>query len=254
MGMLAYPRMDPSLYDRFYAVERSHWWSVGMRGIFEMLLSRALPAAENRRLLDVGCGTGITMEAFAHHGAIVGLDRAWPALAYTRTRTQDCALVQGDAVSLPLRDTCLDVVLALDVIEHLDDDAAGLVEIRRVLKPGGILLLNVPAFMSLWSGKDAANHHRRRYRRAPLRRLVESAGFRVERITCSNAALFPAIWAARQTQRLAGRAWNPDAEYHPPAWVNVALTVVMRVERGVLTTVDLPVGTSVTCLARRAGR
>jgi SAM-dependent methyltransferase len=245
--------MDPSLHDRFYAVEKWHWWSVGMRGIFDMLLSRALPAAGARVLLDVGCGTGIVMEEFARHGAMVGLDLAWPALLHTRSRNPAFALMQGDIVSLPVRSGSVDVVLAFDVIEHLDDDAAALREFRRVLKPGGVLLLNVPAFMSLWSGKDIANHHRRRYRRTALRGLVERAGFTVERITCSNAVLFPAIWATRQAQRLAHRPWSPQAEYHPAGWLNAALTALLHAERRTLAWIDLPLGTSVTCLARSAG-
>lgn len=243
--------MDPFLYDEFYAIERHHWWAVGMRGIFHMLLADPLAAMTSPRLLDVGCGTGITLEEFGRYGRILGLDLAWPALQYTRRRDLSLPLVQGDLARLPLAADSLDIVLAFDVIEHLDDDLGGLEEIRRVLRRSGVVLLNVPAFASLWSGKDTANHHRRRYRREGLRLELESAGFRVERITYTNSALFPAIWCVRQLQRAMGRPWNSGTEYHPSPWLNRALLQVLRIERRVLRFVDLPFGTSVTCLARK---
>ena len=243
--------MEPFLYDEFYAVERHHWWAVGMRRIFHTLLADSLAAMTAPRLLDVGCGTGITLEEFGKYGSIMGLDLAWPALVYTRRRGLSVPLVLGDLARLPFAAESLDIVLAFDVIEHLDDDLVALAEIRRVLRRSGVVLLNVPAFASLWSGKDTANQHRRRYRRNGLRLKLEQAGFSVERITYTNAALFPAIWCVRQLQRAMGRPWNSAAEYHPSAWFNRSLLQVLRIERRLLRFVDLPFGTSVTCLARK---
>jgi SAM-dependent methyltransferase len=245
--------MDPFLYDEFYRIERTHWWAVGMRGIFHMLLREALAGRERPRILDVGCGTGITLEEFGRYGSIAGIDLAWQALAYTRRRVSSARLVQADLASLPIGTSCVDAVLAFDVIEHLDDDRGALEEIRRILRPGGVALINVPAFASLWSGKDEANHHKRRYRRSALRRSLVAAGFTVDRITYTNAALFPAIWCARQVQRLARTSWNSQAEYHPSARLNAALLRLLDAERRLLRHIDLPCGTSVTCLARRGG-
>lgn len=243
--------MDPLLYDEFYAIERTHWWAVGTRGIFRMLLERALGDAADPRLMDVGCGTGVTLEEFGRHGWICGLDLSPRALAYAKKRDPRVPVVQADLASLPIASGSLDVVLAFDVIEHLDDDVAAAREIHRVLKPGGIAILNVPAFASLWSEKDAANHHLRRYTRGTLRPVVERGGLTIERMTYTNAILFPPIWLARSFQRIARRPWNPQAEYHPSGIVNVALLGLLRVERGILRMVDLPFGTSVTCVARR---
>lgn len=243
--------MDAFLYDEFYRIERTHWWSVGMRGVFHMLLARALHGVTAPRLLDIGCGTGIALEELGRYGRVYGVDLAWPALAYSKRRDPALPLVQGDVTRLPIAAGAVDAVLAFDVIEHLEDDAAALSEIHRTLRPGGVAIINVPAFASLWSGKDTAAHHRRRYRRPELRRALEAAGFRVERITYTNALLFAPIWCTRQLQRLSHRPWNSTAEYHPAPWTNALLLRLLRLEQGVLRLVDLPVGTSVTCVARR---
>ena len=248
---LACRAVEPFLYDEFYAIERTHWWTVGMRGVCHALLAAALRGVARPRLLDAGCGTGVGLEEFGRYGWICGIDVAGAALAYSRRRDSTLPLIQASLVCLPFGSGALDAVLALDVLEHLDDDGTALREIRRVLRPGGIALLNVPAFASLWSEKDAANHHRRRYTRRTLRHAVEEAGLRVERLTYTNAALFPAIWCVRQIQRRARLGWNSRGEYHPRPWLNRALLGLLRAERHALRAVNLPFGTSVTCVARR---
>jgi SAM-dependent methyltransferase len=216
-----------------------------------MLLEEALGGARDALLMDVGCGTGVTLEEFGRHGWICGLDLSGLALAYAKKRDAGFAVLQADLRSLPIASSSLSAVLAFDVIEHLDDDVGATREIGRVLRPGGVAILNVPAFASLWSEKDTANHHLRRYTRATLRPVVEQGGLRIERITYSNAILFPAIWCARRFQRIAGRPWNSKAEYHPGPLLNSVLLGVLRFERRLIRLLDLPFGTSVTCVARR---
>ena len=242
--------MDDQLYEEFYRIESTHWWAVGMRGIFRMLLESAL-RDKKPRILDVGCGTGIALQEFQCYGSVCGLDRAWPAVSYSKLRVPGSGIVQGSLAHLPIADGGFDLVLAFDVIEHLEDDKIGLREILRVLRPGGLVLLNVPAFQSLWSEKDTINHHFRRYSRASLQRAVVQSGFGVERLTYTNATLFPLIWSVRQIQRMAHMSWNPHAEYHPKPWINQPLKALLGLERTVLRHIDLPFGTSVSCVARK---
>src|SRR5437867_12989424 len=122
-----------------------------MRGLFHLLLGAALTQATRPRLLDAGCGTGVGLEEFGRYGWICGIDVAGAALAYSRRRDGTLPLIQASLVRLPFASGALDAVLALDVLEHLDDDGAALREVRRVLRPGGVALLNVPAFASLRS-------------------------------------------------------------------------------------------------------
>ncbi len=245
--------MEPFLYDEFYAIESTHWWPVGMRGVFHMLLERSLRGVPRPRLLDVGCGTGIALEEFSRYGSICGLDLAWPAVTYSRRRNPEAALVQGDLLRLPFATASVDAVLAFDVIEHLADDRAGLQELYRVLAPAGVALVNVPAFPSLWSGKDVANHHYRRYTRRVLAQRIRGVGFAIERLTFTDAGLFPAIWCWRRLQRAARMNWDSHGEFHPPAWLNRMLLGSLRLERRLLQHLDFPFGTSLTCVARRPG-
>lgn len=242
--------MEGYLYDEFYRAERSHWWWVGMRGIWRMFVEDALQSIPEPQLLDVGCGTGVLLEQFGRLGTIFGVDLAAQAVRFAKKRNSTALVVQGDLLHLPIVSQSVDAVFALDVIEHLEDDKAALLEIRRVLRSNGVALINVPAFQSLWSGKDRANHHYRRYTAGTLRHALETCGFRVERLTYTNATLFPVIWVVRQSQKLAGLAWNAKAEYNPPRWVNWTLLQVLRLEKTLLQRIDFPFGTSVTCVAR----
>ncbi|HVO27775.1 MAG TPA: class I SAM-dependent methyltransferase [Candidatus Margulisiibacteriota bacterium] len=239
------------MYDYFYEIERTHWWSVSMRSVFHMLLVGALRGAGRPRMVDVGCGTGITLEEFSRHGLVFGVDAAWQAVSFSKRRNPTRGVCQANVLSLPIAAETLDVVLAFDVIEHIEDDAAALREMHRVLRPEGVAVINVPAFASLWSEKDVAAHHQRRYTRPMLNRLLQTTGFRVDRITYTNAILFPAVWCVRAIQRLAKRPWNPEGEYRPRPWVNGGLAWLLRFELSALRYFNLPCGTSVTCVARK---
>ena len=242
-------RVDPALYDMFYEIERTHWWSVGMRRIFHGLLAPALRNVDHPRLMDVGCGTGISVAEFGCLGSITGFDAAWQAVSHTKRRTPTSHVCQADILHLPVASGAIDAVLALDVIEHIEDDRSALREIRRVLRTDGLVLINVPAFPSLWSEKDTVNHHVRRYTKPGLRMVLEQTGFGVVRLTYTNAVLFTPIWLARQIQRRARLHWNSQGEYRLRPRVNAALERLLRWEASALRHVR-PFGTSVTCLAR----
>src|SRR5262249_42972179 len=154
--------------------------------------------ANSREILDAGCGTGALLEALRADPAnrAVGLDFSEAALQFCRERGYD-RLVRGDLTVLPFPDARFDVITALDVIEHLDDDAGAAREIARVLKPGGILVASVPAYRFLWSGHDIALHHRRRYQMSEMTGLLRSAGLAIEKSTYLLTALFPLAAAQR---------------------------------------------------------
>jgi ubiquinone/menaquinone biosynthesis C-methylase UbiE len=183
--------MDPQLYQRFYEIEDTFWWSVGTRRIFFRVL-QDVRSEGGGQVLDVGCGTGVMLQELVPEWRLAaGCDGSDLALSFCRRRGLR-HLVQCDATSLPFRSGGLDLVTALDVIEHLDDDETCLREIARVCRPGGHVLLHVPAFRILWTEKDELNHHRRRYGRAELIGLVERCGLDVRRIFYVNSFVFPA--------------------------------------------------------------
>lgn len=160
--------MQQHTYSIMYRIEERHWWFVGRRRIIESFLESVCANLKNDRprVLDIGCGTGANLEMLSRFGETEGVDVSSAALAFCRERGLR-NVRQGEAEHLPYEDGSFDLVTCLDVVEHLDDDVAGLREMHRVLRPKGRALLFVPAFAFLWGVQDDISHHRRRYNTAP---------------------------------------------------------------------------------------
>ena len=210
------------------------------------------PGPPTRRILDLGCGTGILSRELADAGQLTSLDYATDAFPFCRRRGLT-RLVRADGHTLPFSDGAFEVVLAIDTLEHLHDDRAAMREMRRVLQPGGHAIVNVPALQLLWSAHDVVNHHCRRYRKGPLRGLLLDAGFTVEKLTYTNFVLFPAALVVRLGERLfsPGRASRegdtiPDIS---PA-LNGLFYRLLAGERRMVRRVNLPIGTSVFAVVR----
>src|SRR6185436_9427399 len=152
---------------------------------------------------DVGCGTGANLLMLSRYGDAEGVDISEDALAFCRERGLD-HVKQGAGEKLPFEENTFDLVTAFDVVEHMDDDLAGLSEMYRVLRPGGHALIFVPTFMFLWGLQDDVSNHRRRYRLPELQRVLEQAGFEIERTTYANITFFLPILAMRQLMWLMG--------------------------------------------------
>jgi SAM-dependent methyltransferase len=240
-------------------VEDVHWWFVGRRRILLQVLDRYLGkgAAEGRRILDVGCGTGTMLSYLADYGKAQGVDIDEEAIGYCRERgLTDVRL--GSAETLPFEDGSFDLVTALDVVEHLDDDMAALREFRRVLQPGGTLLVTVPAHPFLWGDQDEVNLHRRRYLAPQVRERLAGAGFEVQRVTYINAFMFPPIAAVRMLRRLEHRlrprtAALSDFRYPAPRPVNFLLGWIFGIEAPIVRRVDIPFGVSILAVGRKPG-
>lgn len=246
--------MERHTYRIMREVEDSHWWFAGRRLILESFIGRAvselnLPPGARARVLDVGCGTGANLEMLARFGDAEGVDISDDALAFCRERGL-ARVRHGAAESLPYPDAQFDLVTALDVVEHLDDDRAGLAEMRRVLKPGGRALLFVPAFMWLWGVQDDVSHHRRRYTLPTLRAAVEEAGLAVERATYANVTFFAPILAGRALMRATGIRPASENNVNVSA-LNGVFGRLFGAERHWLSRFNLPFGVSAVCVARR---
>lgn len=241
--------MEPREYERMFTLEDRHWWFRSKRALVQALLRRYL--AGSGRGLDLGCGTGGTLAALGGEGWWVGLDRERLALAFSQRRGLG-RLVQGSATALPFRAGSFDCCLALDLLYHrgVEDEGVALAECHRVLRPGGFLLVTDSALGWLRSPHDEAVHARTRYTRAELVRLVQAAGFRVLRTSYAYTLLFPLLAGFRLLRRLVPGGGTSDL-FPLPAGVNGGLLAVQAAERGLLRLVDLPIGTSVVCCARR---
>ena len=195
-------------YARMHELEDEYWWFVARRDLIAGLLTD-LNLSKPLRILDIGCGTGAMLDVLAPYGDVVGADYSPEALSYCAQRGassgQRYKLARADIRRLPFQSGSFDVVTAMDVIEHIDDDGAALREIARVLRPGGALLATVPAYRSLWSEHDVALHHYRRYTAHNFRRVIAQADLGIDKLSYTVSALFPAIWAYRTVNRAIGR-------------------------------------------------
>lgn len=225
-----------------------HWWFQARRRILEHLLT-ALPLPASPRIFDLGCGTGHNLIMLQELGEATGIDLSADALAYCRELGCRSTL-QGDLTNLPLEDGVADLVVASDILEHLDADAKGASEIRRVLKDDGYALVTVPAFMWLWGTQDDVSHHKRRYTRAELRRVLEGAGLRIEKLTYYNFLLFPLIFGGRLAIKLSGKQIESENTLTRP-WMNGILRAIFASEAHWLRFGGFPIGVSLIAIARK---
>ena len=218
--------MDAAEMRRMLSIDDRHWWFVGRRDVVQV----ALPESDGHlRVLDAGCGSGRTMQMLARLGEVDGIDVDEVALQAARDR--GLTAVQAAFIeSLPYDAATFDLVTCLDVMEHTDDHAVAFREVARVMRPGGRLVVTVPAYQSLWSSHDMSHQHRRRYRVRNLRRPAEAAGLRTMRVSYFNFFLFPVAAAVRLLDRLTGSTKTSSDLELSPGFVNGPLTLVMRIE------------------------
>jgi SAM-dependent methyltransferase len=235
-----------------YEAEESQWWYAGQRAIASALLEPALGGERPgpRRLLDAGCGAGFNLVALAPLGRAVGIDLAPEAIAFCRRR--GVRAVRAGLLALPFPDAAFDAVTSFDVIYHawVGDDRAAVAEMVRVLRPGGVLLVRVPALRLLRGAHDVEVQSRHRYTRTELRALLESCSLRVERATYCNSLLFPLLLARRTLDRLVGREGS-DVGFLPAPLEWIFRRALLAEAALVRAGLSLPLGASVVALGRR---
>lgn len=247
--------MQPAMYQAEAELERRHWWFRIRREILADALARLEPRlGPVRRVLDVGCGTGATGSVVAGDGrGVIGIDahplplslgRGWSGAYMARLRAR--------LPRLPFTDGSFDLIVALDVLEHVREDHAATEELWRVLRPGGGLIVFVPALELLWGAHDDIAQHHRRYTAGGLRDLIAGAGFEVERVTYFNSLLFLPIMASRLLSRLL-RPADLASDAQRGGALGPLLGGIFSLERRLLRRVDLPVGVSLALVARKPG-
>ena len=239
--------MDPGYVAVHMGEDRSHWWFRGRLAVITATLRRILPP-HPVRLLELGCGTGNVLAALSEFGEAVGMETHLELIAAARAAGLDVRTGRLPD-DLGVAPGWADVVLLLDVIEHVDDDVAALVAARRAVAHGGLLIVTVPAYRWLWSGHDEVLGHRRRYTAARLRAVVERAGFSVLRVSYFNTLLFPMLALVRVWKGLRGDRRHDLRR--PAAPLNRLLERVFAFERHLVPHTPLPFGASLLLIGRR---
>lgn len=248
----------PDLITDLFEKEATYWWNVSKRElVFSLLEGIGFWAKTNRGFaVDIGCGGGYMVKVLEPHCPTIGVDVSRDALLLCRSRNLS-RLCQVDMtnLSLPFKNNSFDLVLALDVIEHIDDDVHALTECRRILRPGGLIIVTVPAFMWLWSPWDEALGHRRRYTAASLADSINRAGLAVKKLSYSFFFIFPIAVLVRGVKRLMRRdALHYSSDFIPiPSVLNSGLIQAGRLEQWIVTKLNfnLPIGLSVISVATK---
>ncbi len=258
--------MNPEEYERMHALETDYWWFVGRRAIVSQLLKITVPRLGTTapHLVDIGCGTGANLPmlraAVGKNGSVYGLDFSPLALEWARHELdglENVELHQADALCLPLDDNSADLVTMLDVLEHLCDDKLALKEVFRVLKPGGALILTVPAYQHLWSAHDEALHHFRRYEKHQLAARLREAGLHAWKLSFAMSLMPPIAWAWRkfilptQARRPKHAQRHSQGAVLPPVppFANKMLVKYLAAEGQILSRRPIRFGTSLITVA-----
>jgi SAM-dependent methyltransferase len=239
--------MERVVYQQMADLDERHWWYRARREVLAELIRREARPPANAAILEIGCGTGHNLAMLSEFGHVDGLELDDEARALSEKRL-------GRAVmSAPLPELAdvpkghYDLIGAFDVIEHIDDDAAALASIAMRLKPGGKFVMAVPAHQWMWSAHDVVNHHKRRYSKPALRRLIEASPLVLVKLGYFNSLLFPLAVAERAASKLRGKE---DADVKlPPAPLNAALEKVFAAERYLVGRLPLPPGLSLFAVA-----
>jgi SAM-dependent methyltransferase len=239
--------MERSVYDQMAELDQRHWWYVARGKVLSALIERSVGYAKDLAILEVGCGTGHNLAMLGRFGTVdaLELDPEARSLAEKRLGKKVMAAPLPELDGVPERH--YDLVGAFDVIEYIEDDQAALGSIARRLKPGGKLVMTVPAHQWMWSAHDVANHHRRRYSLRGLRRLFDGSALRLEKSGYFNSLLFPLAIADRIGSRVRGKD-SADLVL-PPPWLNRALENSFALELYAIGRFPLPPGLSLFAVA-----
>ena len=243
-------RNNPNSYEVEANVESFHWWFVVRRKLLKsILLSAKIPI--NCLTLDIGCGAGSNLKVLVSEGLnAIGLDQSIYALTLVRSKGE-FTLLAGDLNRLPIKTKSVGLIIAMDILEHLEDDSKGISESYRALTKGGILILTVPAFKSLWGTQDVVTGHKRRYSRKEITKKLKENGFDILKSSYFNFFLFFPILIARRIIRFLGFKIESENEVNFPL-INFFLKVIFSLELYVLKYFPFPLGVSIFCIARKS--
>lgn len=240
------------MYRIFFQIQKKHWWFVAKKEIVIDFINRYFSSTKAEpKILDIGCGSGLMLNALEKYGKVHGMDMSDDAISFSREIFSGQVEKGFLPANIPYPENNFDLVIALDVIEHVDDDVASLVNIRSRMVEGGKAIITVPACMLLWSEHDVVNEHKRRYDLKELNKKLLDSGFIVERISYFNTFLFPVVLVVRTLNNILKRKGPTDMDM-PNPFLNAILKQIFGLEKFVLRICNLPpFGVSIIAVVRK---
>lgn len=242
--------MKKYIYKELYELESKHWWFVGKKHVVFSLLNKFLPDKKNNNILDVGCGCGITLNDLEEFGKVYGMDSSSEALKYSKKIFKG-EVKQGTLPdNIPYSKNYFDLIVALDVLEHVDDDINSFKNIQTFLNDNGIFIVTVPAFKFLWSDHDEVHYHKRRYTKAELEEKLTNAGFDILKLSYYNTFLFTPIVLMRLSNKLFRFKTNTHIKV-PNIILNYLFEKIFSFEGLLLRSMNFPFGVSLIAIAKK---
>ncbi|MFC1722488.1 class I SAM-dependent methyltransferase [Patescibacteria group bacterium] len=247
--------MEQVEYKKMRDHEEHYWWHKGKLHLVNSLYEKYFGGKQNLKILEIGCGTGEVMNLLKNWGDVYGVDYSKQALEFCRERGFTNVIL-GDFNTLDLSEhkDSYDLVLSLDVLEHIRDDVETMKRVFEILKPGGMFFVSVPAYKFLWSNHDEALHHTRRYHSLEINQKIKDSGFEVVKSTHFVTALFFPIAFVRLMSNFVRKTAYPKTSYFPlPTKVNDLFSGFLRFEAFLIKHFSLPVGTTLVVVAKKPG-
>ena len=242
--------MNIEMYRIFFEIQKKHWWFVTRKNIVLDFIDRYLTKSDEIKVLDIGCGSGLMLNALEEVGQTFGMDMSDEAISFSREIFNGRVEKGSLPDQLPYQDNFFNLITALDVIEHINNDVDSISAIRSLLVPGGKAVFTVPAYMFLWSAHDEMNEHKRRYTLLELNEKLVQAGFTVEKISYYNTFLFPVVFMVRMLNNVLKRDGASDMDM-PGSALNYVLKKIFGIEKYLLRVFNLPFGVSVLAVVRK---
>ena len=244
--------MDNLSYDELNNLEKSHWWFQARKKILTKLTEKYYKYQPEAKVLDIGCGTGATLEQLKGLGEVWGIEKDKLAVDYCRQKLPKANITQGIfPEEVPAEK--FDLVTILDVLEHIADDEKALQKASEILKPAGVLIVTVPAYKFIWSSHDQVNQHYRRYTLIELKQKLKKTGLRIKKISYFNTILFLPIVIGKVAKRIFGSS-KPTSHLKdglPPVFLNQILEMIFSLEKDLLPFFNLPFGISIIAIAKK---
>ncbi|MFY9807708.1 MAG: class I SAM-dependent methyltransferase [Pseudonocardiaceae bacterium] len=245
--------MKTSEYARMAEYEQSYWWHLGRLRIIQTYMKRAVQNKSTPIILNVGCGTGGTINMLEKFGTVDNVDASNDAIVFVKQLGHE-RITKVDDIDLPFNDKIYDAVGAFDVLEHIEDHLRALREWKRVLKDDGAIIITVPAYQWLWSEHDVSLHHRRRYTVRSLMAVAAEAGLRPEKKSYAISFSLPLVVGFRVASRVLGQKSDSETSYvSVPRAINKFFIALLKIEAKMHSKISLPAGTSVITILRKNG-